>query len=132
MSGLEVTQQQDISYTLSDLTARIRILESKYNTYGERMLLMNQNMITEYQKLSKEIKNMNEEIIDLKRNLQELKETTEKIIREMNIFAKKDSVKVLEKYINLWNPMKFITEEDVRKILRGELKLITSPHSNEL
>jgi predicted transcriptional regulator len=88
-------------------------------------------MITEYQKLSKEIKNMNEEIVELKRNLYEIKEVTEKIIKEMNVFAKKESVKVLEKYINLWNPVKFITEEDVRKILRGELKSITSPHSNE-
>jgi hypothetical protein len=39
------------------------------------------------------------------------------MIKEMEIFARKDEIKVLEKYINLWNPIEFITEEELNKKL---------------
>jgi len=38
------------------------------------------------------------------------------------LFARKDTLKVLEKYINMWDPLKFTTEEDVMRIVKGELK----------
>ncbi|MDD5331217.1 MAG: hypothetical protein PHE43_00125 [Candidatus Nanoarchaeia archaeon] len=131
MPTQETMSQQDPSYILSELTSRVRVLESKHSTYGEKLLITNKNMIEEYRKISKEIKNMNEEIVELKQNLTETRELMEKIIKEMGVFAKKDSVKILEKYINLWNPMKFVTEDDVKKVLRGELKSITSHQSDE-
>lgn len=38
----------------------------------------------------------------------------------MEHFSRKEDVRVLEKYINLWNPMKFVTEEDVKRILSSK------------
>ena len=43
-------QQTDLSYVLADLSSRVRILESKYNLIGERLLVVNKNMIEEYKK----------------------------------------------------------------------------------
>ena len=51
-----------------------------------------------------------------------LKETITIVSKEMSFFARKESIKELEKYINLWHPLNFTTEEEVRKIMREELK----------
>ncbi|MBI4448282.1 hypothetical protein HY643_04840, partial [Candidatus Woesearchaeota archaeon] len=37
-------------------------------------------------------------------------------------FAKKENVKVLEKYINLWNPLNFVTREEAKRIAKEVLE----------
>ncbi|MDP6641917.1 MAG: hypothetical protein QGF74_00855 [Candidatus Nanoarchaeia archaeon] len=121
-----MAQEQDLSYVMSDLNSRVRILESRYNLLGERLLVINKNMIEEYKKLLNEIKTVDKELIEFKSDIFTVKETMKKILDEIGTFAKKENIKVLEKYIDMWNPLQFIREEDVEKIVNKKLnKFIT-------
>ena len=113
---------QDLNTVLSDFNARIRALEGKYSQFGERLLVVNQNMIEEYKKIVKEIKVIEEEMKELRVDVLHMKEALKDFSKESELFAKKNDLKVLEKYINLWDPLKFITEEDVQRILAEEKK----------
>ena len=42
-------------------------------------------------------------------------------ISELKNAAKRDEVKVLEKYINIWNPVKFVTQNEVESIVKDML-----------
>jgi len=99
---------------------RVRVLESRYSLMRDRLFLINQNMLTEYKKLIKEIKYVNEELKTLKKDFDEAKGLLRNIILEIRGFAKKEDVKVIEKYVSFIDPLKFATEEDVIKIIRGE------------
>ena len=44
------------------------------------------------------------------------------IVRELEETAKREEVKVLEKYINYWNPIKFVTQNEVEAIVSEILK----------
>ena len=44
------------------------------------------------------------------------------IIKELQSVARKEEVKVLEKYINLWNPIKFVTSNEVEQIVNDALE----------
>lgn len=113
---------QEINPVLSDIINRIRTLESKYNLLGERLLIVNQNMIAQYKRSLPELKVINSDIKNIRSELFKLKEIIKDLTKEMQFFATKEDIKVLEKYINLWNPMKFITEEELDKILEEKLK----------
>ena len=113
--------QQDLSYVLSDLNARVRTLENKYNLFGERLLLVNQNMIEEYKKIAKDLKTTESELREIKSELFNLKEALKEIAKEISNFARKDDIKVLEKYINMWDPLKFITVEEVNDLIDKKL-----------
>ncbi|MEK6904560.1 MAG: hypothetical protein AABW87_03130 [Nanoarchaeota archaeon] len=115
---------QDLNYILSELNARVRALEGKYTQFGERLLVVNQNMIEEYKKMIKEIKALESEMRETKNDVFSLKENMRDISKEGSLFARKDEVKVLEKYINMWDPLKFITEEEAIKIIETKLKEI--------
>jgi len=123
--------QPDISYIISDIIARTRVLESKYSLFGERMLIINKNMIDEYKKLSKEIKSIDTELHEIKNDLHNVKEVLKKIVKEMETFARKENLKILEKYINFWNPMNFVTKEEVIKIIQDETNANRSSNRNE-
>ncbi|MBM3199607.1 hypothetical protein FJZ53_01630 [Candidatus Woesearchaeota archaeon] len=109
---------QDLAFVLNDLNARIRVLENKYSLFGERLLIVNQNMIEEYKKLMRNIKGIEEDLKEIKSDLHNVKEIVNGITKEMSIFARKDSLQVLEKYINLWNPMNFVTDKDVNNLIQ--------------
>ncbi len=107
--------QQDATYILADLHNRVRSLESKYNLLGERVLMVNQNMIEEYKKTSRDMHLVNDDLRELKQEVALVREAIHEITKELDSFAKKASVKVLEKYINLLSPLHFVTEEQLKK-----------------
>jgi len=114
-----ISSQQDPQEVIFDLNSRIRILEGKYSLSRERMFVINQNMIDHYKKQTQDIKLLQQEIKDLKKESESLKGTIRKILEEMSRFANKESVTVLEKYINFWNPLNFVTEEEVIELIKN-------------
>ncbi len=112
------TVQQNMGADLNDLNTRIRILEGKYNLTRERILMINQNMVDHYKSLNIEVKSVNEDLKEVKESIELLKNTMKDIINELKLFAKKEQVKILEKYINMWNPLNVVTEEEVIELIK--------------
>ena len=117
----EAEQGQDI---IVELVNRIRILESKYSLMSERLLVVNQNMIEHHKQLTKELKLNESDMRDLKNDLEKVKNILKHLSEEAANFARKDEVKLLEKYIKLWNPINFVTDSDVKNIIQRELRNI--------
>lgn len=113
-------EQNTFSPVMGEIVARLRTLEGKYSILGERLLIINKTMIEEYKKIIKQIKDIDEDLKECKKDISLLKEITKDFNKELQTFAKKENIKILEKYINLWNPMNFITEEDVKKLIKNE------------
>jgi len=115
-------QQTDVTYVLSDLNNRVRTLESKYMLFGERLLIVNKNMIEEYKKMVQEIRLINADLREIKQESERARDVIHSMLREMEFFAKRDQVKVLEKYIKLWDPLSFVTEDQLQNMLNDQLK----------
>jgi len=117
------TEQVDFGQVVNELTNRIRILEAKQSLFSEKLLVMNQNMIEEYKRIVEDNKKLNLTIDVLNEDIGNMKNVMRHLTQEASNFAKKEDVKVLEKYINLWNPLNFVTENDVlRMIGKKEVK----------
>jgi len=115
-------QTQEQSNIVEDLLNRIRSIEGKYSILGEQLLVVNENTLDSYKDLAKEIKVISEEIKEIRQDLSNFKETIKQLVKETEMFARKEQIKVLEKYINLWNPMEFITTEELDNILKQKLQ----------
>lgn len=108
---------QEITQVIVDLNNRIRTLENKYNLLGERLLVVNQNMIEEYKRILREMKIINEDLREMRQETMLTQDAMRNMVKEMELFAKKEQVKVLEKYIDLINPMRFVTTEEVESLI---------------
>ena len=111
----EVIQTQGQNTSILSLGSRLRMLEERYMQLRENVEMVNQNMIDEYKKLIKETKDVNIVLKELKTQINEINKAINHIVKETENFARKDNLKILEKYINMWNPLNFTTEEDVEK-----------------
>ena len=103
---------------INEMIGRLRINESKITSLRERMLVTDTNMINEYKIVSEEIRSINTEIMEMKNAVNALKETINDIIKGTDNFASSQDLKFLEKYINMWNPLNFVTENEVKQIIK--------------
>ena len=75
-------------------------------------------MLSNHKKALIDIKSANSEIDELRHKLESTKEKVITIIKELRLTARKNDVDVMKRYIELWNPVKFVTEDQAEKIAR--------------
>ena len=129
MANEQQQAQVDMGQMIGELVNRVRILESKQSLFAEKMLIMNENMLEEYKKMMGEVKKVIAEANATKDEMNNVKNIMRHLTQEASGFAKQDDFKVLEKYINVWNPLNFVTEKDVLRLMGKEVKNAKSDSS---
>ena len=103
---------------VSEISRRLRILEERYTNIRNRIQVMDQNMLLHNKKQTTDIKTIDSDISDLKKEINDINEKISLIVKELNDSAKKEDIEVLQKYINLWDPMNFVTRKEVEKLIK--------------
>ena len=107
---------------INTLSRRLRLLEEGFTNLRRFFQVTEENIIAKNRHNSAEIKTIASDISEIRKEMQELRDKMLLIIRELQTTARKDEVKVLEKYINLWNPVKFVTQNEVEQIINEVLE----------
>ncbi len=115
------TSLNELSLQMSSLSRRMRLLEERYTTLRKKTQLSDQNMLGVQKDLHRNTTTLGEEMTDLRKEFLELRDTVRLIIKELKDCAKTDDVKVLESYINLWDPIKFATKDEIVRIVEETL-----------
>ena len=114
-------QVADLAAELNNINRRLRILEERYSNLRRKTQVTDQNMLNANKKIMVEIQTAHSEADEFKRNISDMKEKLKIMIRELKECAKHQDVLVLQKYINLWEPINFITREAANKMIRDEV-----------
>lgn len=93
------------------------MLEERYSTLINKNQLTDQNMLANHKKLQTEIKSINMELTEMKSEIAHIKETNTLIIQDLRECARREDVEVLEKYLKLWEPVRFVTQNQVENIV---------------
>jgi uncharacterized protein YoxC len=112
---------QIISKTMSEMSGRLRLLEERTDQLRQKSKIIDENMITKTDHLMEEIERTNARIDQIGKELKEIKEAMEHLIKELENVATVQDVKVLEKYINMIDPTRFLTRDEVTKIIKKEI-----------
>ena len=107
---------------ISNLSRRLRILEEGFTNLRRALHVTEQNMLDKHKLFATEIKTIMSDIGDIKKEIYDMKEKMIEIAREFETTAKREDVKVLDRYINLWNPVKFVTQKEVQDIVKEMLE----------
>ena len=112
------TDVMEMSEVVRDTSGRIRVIEERYSNLRKILQVNEQNTLKISRDLKSEVKMLSDEVIEIKTLLSDMKEELKLVISELKVSAKKEDVTVLEKYINLWEPLNFVTQRDVDSIVR--------------
>ncbi len=103
------------------LAARLRIAEERDSEMRKKLLVVEQNMLSNNKKAMTEIKSVQTEINEVKRTIQAVEDKIITIIKELRLMARKEDIDIMKRYLELWDPVKFITAERVEKIIDEKL-----------
>ena len=115
----------DLSGVTADINAlgrRIRMLEEGSSNMRRFLQVTEENIIAKNKHYSAETKTLASDITEIRKELQEIREKMGLVIRELQTVARKEEVRVLEKYINLWNPVRFVSQNEVEQIVNEILE----------
>jgi predicted nucleic acid-binding Zn-ribbon protein len=108
----------DVKEDVKSMGRRLKVAEERYSNLRNKFQVTEQNMIHKHKNFFTDIKTINLELTELKKEITELKDNMVSVVREMESFAKNEKVDILKKYIDLWNPIKFVTKNEVEEIVK--------------
>jgi len=127
-----VNEYNEIAGIISDLDRRLRVLEERYSNLRKKIQLSDQNMIESERSFGKELHGFSDEILELKRNTNDFSDKILMFDSEMENVAMKSDVKVVEKYLGLWNPSNFVTRKELKDYLKSKnIKIVDDDSDND-
>ena len=111
----------DVNEDMNTLSRRLRLLEEGFANLRRFFQITEENIIAKNKHYSAEIKTIASDIMEVRKEIAELRDKLGLVIRELQTVARREEVKVLEKYINLWNPIRFVTHNEVESIINEVL-----------
>jgi hypothetical protein len=106
-----------VAALLAEFNTKINDIEERHNLLKEKVLLLSQSFLKESDRSNKELALIKSDIRDIKIEVERTKEALQHIITESAEFARKEELAVLQKYMKIWDPLKFVKEEDVQRMI---------------
>ena len=121
--------EQGYSSETAKLYVWLKGLEGKVNNLLREMDLIKNDFIKKQAQLRKEMKGLSDDLTEMKHTQEKMNQKMDLIVKELNTTAGVEDVQVLKKYIEYWNPLNFVTQRDVERII--EAKMAERNHSKE-
>ena len=118
---MEEYQSSDpVESLLSEFSTRLNEIEEKQRILKDRLLLIGKNLINSKEETEKNIMEMKKQIMSSEDEIRSIKRLNKRIINEIQNFARKSEVDILDRQIKMFDPLFNI--EKIRKIVSEEVK----------
>ena len=116
------TAESDVAAQVNNVSRAVKILEDKTSNLRRKVQINEENILAQNKKSSDSMKVMQSDLLEVKRDIEDIKEKIRLIVKELKLTAKSDDVKVVEKYLDLWEPVEFVTRAEARKMIDREIE----------
>ncbi len=100
-----------------DIDRRLRLLEDRYSNLRKQLQFYEESALRDKQKITEEIKATDGQLSDLNHEIQQLRERLLELVKEISECARSEDLKAVEKYVDIWEPIKFLTVEEAKKMI---------------
>lgn len=112
---------QDIIDSISTIARRLKLLEEHFTVLRRKSDVSERNLMSRAKAFSKEFKAVNSELSELRHSINKIEDRILLITKEFQLTAKKEEHEVLRKYVEMWAPIKFVTRNEVERIIEDIL-----------
>lgn len=108
---------QKVAKDVNTVAANLRILEERFSLMRNRSQVTESSMIDLERSAAKDLKSLNDDITDLKHDLKDILDKLRLIDSEMKNLTRREEFKVAERYLDMWQPMEFVTRAELERLL---------------
>ena len=111
-----------ISALLAEFSTRLNDMEERQRLLKERVLMLSRTLLKQGDKIGKEFSLIKEDLKLVTDSLDKMKDAINHIVSESTEFARREELKVIEKYMKLWEPLRYARIEDVKEMIDKALR----------
>ncbi|MBD3319418.1 hypothetical protein GF342_05940 [Candidatus Woesearchaeota archaeon] len=108
--------------TLKALSSRIAFMEDRYKAFDSRLRQLQKNLLDHHQELRRLIGDLDREMIRAQDDIDEINDRMKTLRNEILLRASKEDIEALRRYMDTWEPLKWVTADQVEEIVRDILK----------
>jgi len=127
-----MVEQVDPSRILSSFGTKIKDLEEKHSLLKEKSLLLSQSFLKQEEEIKKELAELKDEFSEAKLDIDRVKEQTGNIIQELENFSRREDLKRVEKYMKIWEPLKFVKQDEVKNMINEAIHKLKQDEADAL
>jgi hypothetical protein len=113
--------QESVSALLSEFGTRLNEVEEKQRLIKDRVLLIGENLISTKEQYEKELGEFRKQISDITSDLKSIKQLNKRIVDELENYARKTEVEIVERQIKMFQPLEFARIQDIKNLVQKEL-----------
>tara|TARA_Y100000310_G_C20692103_1_gene822996 strand:- start:200 stop:643 length:444 start_codon:yes stop_codon:yes gene_type:complete len=114
----DMPQVDNVRQEINAISTRLRLLEEGFANLRRMSQITEESLLSKGKHYNTEFRTTNSDISDIKKEINEIKDKMLLMIKELQTTAKLEDVKVIDKYVNLWNPIRFVTHSEVDNIVK--------------
>lgn len=107
---------------VNELASRLAVLEERLANMRKKTQLTEQTLIGYEQDSHADLHVLTERLTELARKVEEVHEKISAMSGELSNVVKKHEFSVLEKYLDLWEPLSFVTREEAKLLLKAAME----------
>lgn len=112
----------DLLIELSNLNRRLRLSEERSANLRKKVQLLEQNLLTQGKKSNTDTKTVITELSDLSQKVSDFTEKITEILARLEDVAHKNDILQIERYLSLWKPVNFVTQNEIDEIVEMKVK----------
>ena len=106
----------------SNVIGRLKLVEERMSVLRNHLNVIDNSLIEKHKATIAELRSVEDDVRTLRADADEVKDLTGRLLKRLEEFASKEEIKVLERYVELWRPMDFVTRTEVESIVKNILK----------
>lgn len=106
-----------ISAMISDFSSHLNSVEEKLQLLRERVSILSQTLLKQNDRLNKDLSDLKADVSKVGSENDKLKDAIDHIVLESGNFARKDELMAVQRYMKMFEPLNFMTEEEIVKLV---------------
>ncbi len=111
--------QSEVKKQVSGVSARMKLVEGHIDTMRSHIDLLDNSLIEKHKAVVQEVRSVEDSVRGLRADIDTVKDLTERIAKRLEDLASREQVKILERYVSLWQPMNFVTRSEVETVVKN-------------
>lgn len=117
-SSKDAKEEAFVGSQLNNVATRLKILEERYGTLRKKTQTAEHNIVEVEKNHYDDLRIINDDITEIKHKMRDILEKVSLLNDEIQNFASRNELQVMQKYVEYWEPVDFVTRKEVNDFLR--------------
>jgi hypothetical protein len=126
MAEQETFQQDSMAGFFAEIGTRINEIEEKQRLLKDRVLLIGENLISTREEVEKQNLEFKKQLKQMEFDLKSIKQLNKRVVEELDNFARKTELEILERQFKMFQPLDIARIKDVKDIVKKEMKSLST------